>query len=270
MPSPVAPLVQIGAVGVHAVMAPLEAHPRWLVIDDLPVIVNADGANGQTWVHSERAAALGLDLAPGQQYAPLAAYHPLDFGPRSKWMPPGRRRSFGLDAPENGGRSLDDAWGWYIENGHAVIQGDRDPAPGYLVSTTKLRNHELPESDPRAYHDSAGAPGWTLPSSDLSKYGIELGDLALIEFGPYRQWAQACDWGHHGRLVELSVWLCNQLGIPDCARSGGVSSGVKITAIPRSRVHIVDSKGRPRPGTREEIAQAGEAAARAAGLEIGH
>ncbi len=260
-------LVQIGSVGPHAVLVEQRLHPRKLVLQDLPALVNADGANGQSRGTPARARELGLWVPPGADTVPLAAYHPDDWGRRKLWLPAGRG-PLGLDAPENGGHAPDDAWGWVVEDGAPLVQGEGDPAPGYLVSTAALRDHRLPESDPASYFDSAGAPGWTLPAQDLERYGVQLGDLALVSFGPYKIWAQAFDSGHPAGLLELSVHACSALGIPDCGRAGGVKSGVDIVILPGSGTWLVDHLSRRRPGTTEEINEAGLAAARAVGMEL--
>jgi hypothetical protein len=67
-------------------------------------------------------------------------------------------------------------------------------------------------------------------------------------------------------MLELSVAACQALGIPDCARSGGVKGGVSITILPGSRKM---SGPVTKPQLIEEINRAGIAAARAVGLRIG-
>ena len=269
------PLVQVGAVGVHAVMAPA-VNPRYIRLDELPVSVCADGANGLTRVSAARAKELGLYIEPGKTEYPLAAYVGKDLGPRVLWEPSGRG-AYGLDAPESGlpkGYRGDwEAFGWLVLDGQAWIQGPRDPYPGAYLSTTALQDHEYRIAEAERYFDAAGLPGFVLPSDDLKRLGVGLGDLAVLRHGPYEIIAQACDSGNSGHMAELTVEACNMLGLPDCSRDGsspGGPGGVSIEILIGSHTRIVDSKGRPRPGTRDEIAQAGEAAARAAGLEIGH
>ncbi len=261
-------VAKIGAVGTYSIMAPLQAHPQWIQATDLPASVNCDGANGLTLASPERARSLGLEV-DGDEPVALACYHLGDFGPQSLWphqlIP--HRAAFGLDAPESGGNSPTDAWGWVVQVGQPVLQGPYDPAPGYLVSTTALRQHGKPEEDPTAYFDSAGAPGFVLPGHDLERYGVALGDFAVVEFGGTQIYVQAYDSGNAG-LVELSQHACTELGIPDCGRKGGVSGGVRITMFPRSRAQLLDVAGRPRPGTADEIKQAGARAAAAAGYEV--
>lgn len=263
-------LTQVGAVGPHAVLIELsrKLHPRTVVLRDLPAAVNADGANGLTRAPATRARQLGLHVPAGAASVPLAAYHPADWGPRALWQPAGRG-ALGLDAPESGGRSPTDAWGWLLVDGQPYVQPAGSAAPGAYMSTTALYDPAYEATDPRRWFDSAALPGWVLPAHDLRRYGVDLGDLALIEHGPYKTWAQAFDAGNPGRMVELSIAACAALGIPDCARRGGVSGGVNITILPGSRIWLRNSEGRPVPGTAQEIDRAGRAAAAAVGLRTG-
>lgn len=260
-------LVQVGELGGHVILADRAEEPLWLVLRDLGVSVCADGANGLTRGTPARARELGLHIEPARNSVPLAAYHPSDRGPRGGWLPAGRK-PLGLDAPENGlgrdGRPV----GWLTTRDAPAgyIQPEGAPAPGYYVSTTALFDGVRREHDPRRYFDSAALPGFVLPGRDLDPYRVQLGDLALVQWGPYKIWAQAFDIGPAGRMLELSVQACHALGIPDCARSGGVPSGVDITILPGSRRWF----GRPpRPESLDEINRVGIAAARAVGLQTG-
>lgn len=260
-------LVKVGAVGPHPVLIELsrKLHPRTVFLRDLPVTVCADGANGLTRVGAARARQLGLHPPPGAESMPLAAYHSADWGPRALWRPAGRG-PLGLDAPESGGRSPTDAWGWLLINGQPYVQPEGAPAPGYYLSTTALQDQAYELTDPRRYFDAAALPGWVLPGRDLRRYGVDLGDLALIEHGPFRVWAQAFDAGNTGKMLELSIAACEALGIPDCARSGGVPSGVDITILPGSRIWLRNAAGSDMPGTAQEIERAGRTAGAAVGL----
>lgn len=259
-------LVQLGAVGGHVVWGDRLEEPLWLVIQDLPVSVCADGANGQTKAARSRADDLGIEFPAGAVNIPLAAYHPSDRGPRSAWVPSGRK-PIGLDAPENGldrGRPV----GWLVrENSpEGYIQPAGAPAPGYYVSQTALVDGRFRETDPRRYFDSAALPGFVLPRHDLDPWRVQLGDVALVQFGDRRVWAQAFDVGPAGHMLELSIAACLALGIPDCARSGGTEKGVNITILPGSRKWF-GPVVKPQPV--DEINSAGIAAARSVGLRIG-
>ena len=260
-------LVQLGAVGAHEVWADRPKEPLWLVLHDLPVSVCADGANGLTRGTLLRARELGLHIPPGAASVPLAAYHPSDRGPRHRWQPPGRK-PLGLDAPENGLDRAGAPVGWLVrgDSPDGYLQPAGAPAPGYYVSTTALQDPKWRDTDPRRYFDAAALPGFVLPGHDLDPYRVQLGDYALVQFGPYRIWAQAFDRGPAGKMLELSVAACQALGIPDCARSGGIKGGVSITILPGSR-KMSGPVTKPQPI--DEINRAGIAAARAVGLRIG-
>lgn len=259
-------LVLIGTVGPHEIWADRAEEPLWLVMRDLGVSVCADGANGITHALPTRADELGIHFPAGATNVPLAAYHPSDRGPRSAWVPSGRR-PLGLDAPENGldrGRPV----GWLVreDSPEGYIQPAGTPAPGYYMSTTALIDPRWRDTDARRYFDAAALPGFVLPGRGLSPWRVQLGDVALVQFGERRVWAQAFDVGPAGHMLELSIAACLALGIPDCARSGGTEKGVSITILPGSRKWF-GPVVKPQPV--DEINRAGIAAARAVGLRIG-
>jgi len=258
-------LVKLGSLGQHVIWGDRPKEPLWIVLKNLGAVVIADGANGLTRESEARAFQLGIYVEPGASSAPLAAYHPSDWGPRSSWRPAGRA-PYGLDAPENGGSSPETGYGWLVRDGRAYIQPPGAPAPGFYVSQTALVDGRYRDTDPRRYFDAAALPGFVLPGRDLDPYRVHLGDLALVEYNGRRIWAQAFDVGPPGRMVELSIAACFALGIPDCARSGGTEEGVDITILPGSRKWF---GGPPRPESLDEINRAGRAAARGVGLRIG-
>ncbi len=260
--------VPVGTIGGHVIWADRPAEPLWLVIQDLAAIVCADGANGLTLATSEIARKMGLHVPPGAAGVPLAAYHPNDMGPRRLWQPAGRKPR-GLDAPENGLDRAGRPVGWLVTETapDGYIQPEGAPAPGFFVSTTSLIDQRWKQTDPKRYFDAAALPGFVLPGHDLDPYRVELGDLALVQWGTSRIWAQAFDRGPAGKMLELSMAACAALGIPDCARSGGVSAGVNITILPGSRKWFGPAGVKPQP--QEEINRAGLAAARGVGLRIG-
>lgn len=255
-------------------------HPCWIeVVDRIGASVDADGSNGLTRVSPDEAAARGLYVPPGAASIPLVAYHPDDLGPRSAWLPEGRRLPMGLDAPENGLRVLRDTTGQVIgyrcfgvvagEDGQPHLQGAEDPCPGAYLSTTSLIDGRWPPTSPNRYFDSVSLPGFVMPGHDLDEFHVLIGDLALIEYQGAEIWAQCFDTGNAGATkIELSVGACDALGIPSNARSGGCSSGVKVTILPGSRAMYWD-KGVVRPLSADQIQDAGRDAARAAGLRIG-
>lgn len=276
--APAAPLVPVGLVGKHPVfgLADGRTHARLLVVRDLAVSVNADGANGITKASPLLARQLGLYVSPGATEVPLAAYHPDDWGNRIDWLPRGRA-ALGLDAPESGGKRVfgrnehDEetviyrkAYGFLLdENGLPYVQRRTDPAPGYYMSPTALFNPTYAETDARRWVDSASVPGFVLPGHDLAKFGVQLGDLAYVTYQGVGVWVQAYDSGNSGHLLELSVAACLALGMPACARSGGVSGGVDINIYPGSGTELGWM-----PGTAKTISAAGPRALLAAGLDL--
>lgn len=79
------------------------------------------------------------------------AYHPAGSPPGLDWLAnagsPGNWYGIATDA-----------------KGQPYVQGPHDPAPGFYVSTTALRNAGYPPSDPRAYQDSEKVPYIVIPS----------------------------------------------------------------------------------------------------------
>lgn len=224
---------------------------RALLLHNLAVRVDADGANGLTIVSAEVAERLGLYVPPGVASVRLVAYSPADRGPRSQWGPPGRG-ALGLDAPENGLDEQGRPVGWLAIGGRDILQGPYDPVPGAYLSVTALQDGRYPLTDPRRYFDSAGAPGWVLPGHDLHDLGVHIGDLALVEYEDRQVWVQGYDQGSPGDLLELSVAACLCLGIPADARKGGVPGGARITIYPGS-AHLLGC----RPATHAAIQAAG-------------
>jgi hypothetical protein len=222
-----------------------------IVLSDLPVKVDADGANGITVVSAEVAEKLGLYVPLGAASVRLVAYQPADRGPRARWEPPGRG-ALGLDAPENGLDKEGQPVGWLAIGGRDVLQGPEDPVPGAYLSVTALQDGRYPLADPRRYFDSAGSPGWVLPGRDLHELGVRIGDLALVEYEGLELWVQGSDEGSPGDLLELSVAACLCLGISADARKGGSKGGARITIYPGS-AHLLGC----RPATHAAIQEAG-------------
>ena len=59
--------------------------------------------------------------------------------------------------------------------------------------------------------------------------------------------------------LEISVEACTQLGIPNCARTGGVVDGLSITILPGSR-RLTAEGGKVRPWTVDNVARISEMA----------
>lgn len=186
-------------------------------------------------VHFVSGCAVDADGAP-------KCYHPLDWGPRSDWQPPGRQ-PFGLDAPENGGRAhrtegglwvVTDSWGWATDDGQRtgrpVIQSASDPAPGYYVSKTSLRDTTFGSTDPHAYVWADRVPYVAVPRRLLEEpFGVRMGDLALVTYERRRCFALVADVGGNDHIGEGSIALIKSIseGGPT-PRNGGIAHGVSF------------------------------------------
>ena len=146
----------------------------------------------------------------------------------------------GLDNLKNAKRK-DGSWVGVVlgTDGLPVIQGPKDPAPGFYVSGTALQDKRKAKTDPLRYVDSETVPYIAVPNL-LLQAGLTLGDVALVEYRGRRQVAVVADVGPAGKLGEGSIALAKALGIPSSPRNGGVSSGVSV------QVWRNTSKGWPR------------------------
>ncbi len=147
-------------------------------------------------------------------------------------------------APEGGGpHGLDylanagNPGNWYgivcYDGGHPVIQGPRDPAPGYYVSATALQDHSRAETDPLRYVDSEQIPYVSVPR-DVGR-GVGLGDYAYVVRNNKSSGAIVADVGPKGKFGEGSIALAQTLLIPSSPKNGGCDSGVAYVVFPGSR-----------------------------------
>lgn len=185
-------------------------------------------------IHYVAGCAIDADGAP-------RCYHPADWGPRAEWLPAGRK-PLGLDAPENGGKArrepdgtwvVTDSWGWATDDGsrtgRPVIQGAGDPAPGYYVSKTTLRDASLAPTDPRSYVDAAKVRYVAVPRRLLDDpFGVRMGDLAMVTYRGRRSFAIVADVGGNSHIGEGSIALCQALEARGSARDGGIAAGVSV------------------------------------------
>lgn len=146
----------------------------------------------------------------------------------------------GLDALANAGGPGN----WYgvvtangSPTGRPVVQGPRDPAPGFYVSSTSLQDPDRARTDPRRYVDSDTVPFIVLPGGHYPAWGIALGDLALVTRlnGQRQCFAVFADIGPRTKIGEGSIALARTLGIPSDPRTGGASAGVFYRVFPGSR-----------------------------------
>jgi Fungal chitosanase of glycosyl hydrolase group 75 len=128
-------------------------------------------------------------------------------------------------------------------NGHPVIQGQSDPAPGYYVSTTALYdpdNHN--PRDPHRYVDAGKVPYVVLHPKALKH--ARLGDFATVvnfQNGKISPAIVADESAPNLPVGEGSIALAEALGIDSSPRNGGKDGAVAYLIYPGS------GNGRPRP-----------------------
>ena len=127
--------------------------------------------------------------------------------------------------------------------GHPVIQ-KRGPYRGYYISTTSLEHKGiLDPRDPRKYLDARRIPYIALPADFARRFGISLGDLAVVVNNQNGRSAYAVygDVGPKGRIGEGSIALANKLKIASNPRYDSVPDGVTYLVFPGSRTRIQGS-----------------------------
>lgn len=128
-------------------------------------------------------------------------------------------------------------------NGHPVIQGKSDPAPGYFVSTTALYDSGNPNlRDPHRYVDAAKIPYVVLHPKAL-KYA-RLGDFATVvnlQNGRISAAIVADESARDLPVGEGSIALAKALGIDSSPRHGGKDGFIAYLIYPGS------GNGEPRP-----------------------
>jgi hypothetical protein len=146
-------------------------------------------------------------------------------------------------------------------NGIPVVQSQRDPAPGFFVSTTALEDPSRPKRDPRRYVDSSAIPYVVVPGRLLQE-GVRLGDFATVRNRKNRKVTHAivADTGPAGKIGEGSMALARATGIRESPKTGGQAGDVAYVVFAGS--------GNRRPRTKAEIdAQGARLLERWGGLE---
>jgi hypothetical protein len=174
------------------------------------------------------------------------AYHPEDKG---------------LDLLKYAGRPGD--WQGIVtdSSGHPLLQGPRDPYPGYYISQTSLFNKAKKRTDPTCYVDARAIPYIVLPKDPIltTDGGVRLGDFAaVINTRNHRlTFAIFADQGPRGKIGEGSIALAELLQIPSSPRTGGIEGDIIYVLFPGS--------GNGQPRTRRDISREGQRAFRAWG-----
>lgn len=130
----------------------------------------------------------------------------------------------GLDHLENAGHA-GNWWGVVTDQlGYPVLQGARDPAPGFYISTTSLQHREFPRTDPRRYVDSEKVPFFVVPGPVArAALGIVLGCRAEITHTVSGKSVAAvvADLGPASHLGEMSIAAARALGLNPDPKTGG-------------------------------------------------
>jgi hypothetical protein len=125
-------------------------------------------------------------------------------------------------------------------SGTPLIQGPRDPAPGFYISTTSLENHSLPHRDPHRYVDASVVPYFVLPGHH--KHGtvlsskLKLGDMALVFNGQNGLYSYAifADVGPVGQIGEGSIALAQAVGTGADPKRGNCARDIVYVVFPGS------------------------------------
>ena len=142
-------------------------------------------------------------------------------------------------------------WALVTDNGKPdgtpLLQGEKDPAPGYYISTTALEDETRSPRDQRRFVDSVTIPYIVLPPTAIRAGRARLGDFVVVVNTHNHKQAYAifADIGPDDLLGEGSIALANALGIPSDARVGGIRDGVIYLVFPHS--------GNGKPRTLREI-----------------
>ena len=132
-----------------------------------------------------------------------------------------------LDKLENGLSSL------VIKREKRVIQGSKDPAPGYYISKTSLQDDKLPETNPRKYVDSTSIPYFVLPITaykvrETENLGIKIGDIGVVINRTngkmaFALFADVWPLKKPSKIGEGSIALACALGINPSPKTGGTN-----------------------------------------------
>jgi hypothetical protein len=151
----------------------------------------------------------------------------------------------GLDYLANAGKP-GSWWGLVTDNGkpngNPVVQGAKDPFPGYYISTTSLQDDTKKRTDPSRYVDSTKIPYLVLPNAAANRLSARLGDFGAVINAKNGRFSPAifADIGPAGELGEGSIALAEALDIPSSAKRGGSSRDVIYMVFPGS------GNGKPR------------------------
>ena len=147
-------------------------------------------------------------------------------------------------APRNGGldytANARGAHGWAAlvtnRKGDPVRQ-KKGPYRGFYVSTTSLEQPGVSDvASPKRYIDARTISYIVLPRNFADRFGISLGDLAIVfnETNGHSAYAIFADVGPRGRIGEGSMALARELGIPADPRHGQALGHITYLVFPGS------------------------------------
>jgi hypothetical protein len=110
---------------------------------------------------------------------------------------------------------------------------------GYYVSVTSLQESAIRNrGNPAKYTDSTTIPYIALPPEVASRFGIALGDLAVVvnqrSEPPVSVFAIYADTGPRGKVGEGSIALAEALGLPSDPRHDRTEDGLLYVVFPGS------------------------------------
>ena len=145
-------------------------------------------------------------------------------------------RNTGLDYTAN----ARGAHGWVAlvtnKRGNPVRQRS-GPYRGFYVSTTSLAHKDIKDiANPKRYIDARTIPYIALPKDFAERFGIGLGDVAVVinEANGRSAYAVFADVGPRGRIGEGSIALARELGIPAGPRHGQAFNQITYLIFPAS------------------------------------
>ncbi len=156
----------------------------------------------------------------------------------------------GLDNNKNAGKPGN----WFgvvtdnnMADGNPVLQNEKDPAPGYFVSTTSLIDKTFDIKNPRRYVNSEKIPYFVLPPEVINAADITVGDMGMIYNKKNHRFINAifADISSIDKIGEGSIALANALGVNSDIKKGGAADGIIYFVFPKS--------GDRKPKTIEEI-----------------
>jgi hypothetical protein len=109
-------------------------------------------------------------------------------------------------------------WAALVTNRHGnPVRQKSGQYRGFYVSTTSLEQTSVKDvANPNRYIDARTIPYIALPKDFAERFGIGLGDLAVVinEANGHSAYAVFADVGPRGRIGEGSIALARELGLP--------------------------------------------------------